>query len=961
MTAREMRYITVVTHREAVGKSAALAANGAIVWTTAGSAMTGTARTVHVPTPAALLKVLSGLGPNEFVTPDVHSAMIDRPGEKFIITSEPKYLAAFGDTETRIAAHEGATVVTLNTSDWIFGAWRILDRDVDEFTPARWKCSYEDWIAAVDRELLPGVLSAPRVLWPSSKRRVAREGGEPAESLNCHTWFLCDNESVSLSNEIRSRLRIISEAKGLSWSKPRHDSKTGRPLVGRGTHATLFDTAVFTIHRLIYAGAPSCGPGLHLLPPVGTACDGVTLDLAAAVPVPTAEMVDGVAQRSGLKIERRARGGFAFTDRDSLALEMEVEIEGIGVTTIAAGLRNQTIPRDTKLRCQTIFRASSSWNGVVRFFSDATVMHHDNGTGTTYWLSEVDWQYLALRFAGSPKKPADMLALGRGLHRMEDSAYKMFKTQIGAIAGLPMGALDAARKEGGKAASEGRGTYTAEAAAEQQAFQDEQVNRARETGAKDLATIKSGDEALQELTANWVLALGDAKTEALAFVAERKPGGEVLAMRSHSLQALREFLKPFTVTLPGAEEPCSAVDAWLTSPMRQGITRITMEPGLPRRLSDGALNLWSGFAVDPSNPARCPLILSHMREVICGGCDESFEYLANWLAMRVQGIYNRKEGDVLRRISTVVVLRSIQGTGKGLFEQYLLRMIGASHSLATAKGDGLADRFNFQFANLVLLCADEAFFAGDKRTHDVLKSFTTEPEFTFERKYKDAVNLPNHTALIMSSNKEYVVPADEGDRRMFVLDVSDERKGDRKYFGDLLKEMNADGPAALMGWLLARDIRDFDIEKYPRSEALRQQQIRTLGRESVTFVWLSEAIATGDVEIGTYGRSGSSGYQYSSCSEWPEHAEISMGRTVLGDHLRELAGKLKTYSPPTNNTVGVDLKKMIGVTGQVKLPGSTDPAARFNGWTLPPLAVARERFERFLKTGQAIAKEPHTW
>jgi len=361
----------------------------------------------------------------------------------------------------------------------------------------------------------------------------------------------------------------------------------------------------------------------------------------------------------------------------------------------------------------------------------------------------------------------------------------------------------------------------------------------------------------------------------------------------------------------------------------------------------GHLNLWSGFAVEPvDDDSKCARFVEHLWDVIADRDQVVFDYVANWLARRVQGIYNRKPGEPLERMISFIAMRSAQGTGKSLFERYVAAIFGPSHALITSNGEGLTKTFNWSFANLALLVAEEAFFAGDHKSHNMLKSFLTEPVFSFEQKFRDPISLPNHVAVLMSTNKAWAVPADVGDRRSCVIDVSERRKGDGAYFKALAAEMQTGGPAALMGWLLKRDIAGFDPEVIPQTTALAEQQIMTLGRDDPTLEWLHEALETGTLPHSVR-------YEASSDAsvpvEWPATDEAVLVRRDVGEHIREFAGKTRKFAPPSNDAIGRTLRKSVGARGKYDRPSTK--VERLLVWRLPPLPVARERFKHYLRTG----------
>ncbi len=967
----ENAFITIVWADEPCGKSADVEPDGSIKFTSLGSAIAGTAQVVHVPTATTLFNILRSLKGGQYVSPDYVPAMVGKG--PFRLVEQWQHKQAFGvDTGAPMQNEKGVWFVTQNLTPgvWTFGAWRVLDRDVDDLTPHQFRGSYGEWAVAVE-QLLPGWSAAPRVVWPSSKARVFVEGGSPRSSLNCHTWVLC--AGTDKTNAVQSSLKVKATEIGYAWHTPRHDRKTGEVLKGNGTFRTVFDLAVWTIHRNIYSAPPVLKHAELVLADVSEAqCvanDGApALDLSLAAPVLTVERVRTYAAKAQVQANLQRDGRMTVTDKDTMTLLSEVELEDGRTLTVGEFMRDDKTEFGVKYRCQSMFRKSDSMNGLIRKFETGRVMHFDNGTGTVYFLNILDWQFAAERFASAPDKAAALSALGKSLAELGDAEFAMLKAELVRLTKLPVSALTAARKEAKAAAAK------AHAKVEQARVQAEYAEEARHAEGQhiDIAEIKTARQMLAHLSANWVLALGTGDSYAVTFFREQVGANKVLRFSQHTIKALRAFTSPFYVSGyngAGVREQVPAIDAWLQSAERKAVRRVTFEPGFPARY-EGGLNLWTGFAIEQGNPAGAALFVRHVREVIGGGDKAIGEYVLNWLALRVQGIANRKLGQPLPRMEVCIVLRSVPGTGKGVLETYLAKLFG-DHAMITSRGEGLTGRFNWEFADKVLLCADEAFFVGDGKQHDALKSYLTEPVFTFEKKFQDSVSLPNHCGVIMSTNREWAVPADAGDRRMCVLDVSQCRKGDSAYFKAFIAERDGTGPADLLAYLMKHDISQFDVREFPRTQALEEQQVSTIGRGNATAEWLHECLETGTITL-IHDDDDRSTYSV----QWPEHT-FRLSRRGVGLAVRALAHDMRKYSPPSNDSIGRALYKMAANRrGDTKVEqvrkystrilsevdpeefddvapkSESQPAKVFvNAWEFPGLSEAKERFSAYLAKG----------
>jgi hypothetical protein len=268
---------------------------------------------------------------------------------------------------------------------------------------------------------------------------------------------------------------------------------------------------------------------------------------------------------------------------------------------------------------------------------------------------------------------------------------------------------------------------------------------------------------------------------------------------------------------------------WLANPNRRQYQTIVFAPG---KEAPDSYNLWRGFACE-AKPGSCTRFLEHVEKNICGGNSEHYEYLLNWMSRCVQ--YPDSPGEV------AVVLRGRMGTGKGKFAKAFHRLFGR-HFLQVSNSQHLVGNFNSHLRDCVVLFADEAFFAGDKRHESVLKTLITEETILIEAKGVDAEQSPNYVHIVMASNSDWVVPAGADERRFFVLDVSDAKAQDSVYFGEIDRELENGGSEALLHFLMTRDLRDFEVRTVPKTAALQDQKILSM---SPTEEWWFEKLSDG--------------------------------------------------------------------------------------------------------------------
>lgn len=270
-------------------------------------------------------------------------------------------------------------------------------------------------------------------------------------------------------------------------------------------------------------------------------------------------------------------------------------------------------------------------------------------------------------------------------------------------------------------------------------------------------------------------------------------------------------------TEPGRTKFRDIGSLWFESPLRRQYRSIVFAPG---ESHNGYYNLYRGFTCRPVK-GDWSLMQEHIYSVIASKDTKVFDYILAWLAHLFQQPGGKRPG-------TSIVLRGDQGVGKGCFVGNIGKMLGC-HYLHIANSKQLTGRFNNHLKDALLVFVDEGVWAGDKAAEGVLKAMVTEDYFTIEPKGKDPFTVRSHLRLIVASNNDWVVPAGLKERRFCVLDVSDCHAQDNAYFGRIHDQMDHGGREAMLYDLLNDvDISTFDLNDFPRTAALFDQQVSTM-------------------------------------------------------------------------------------------------------------------------------------
>lgn len=93
--------------------------------------------------------------------------------------------------------------------------------------------------------------------------------------------------------------------------------------------------------------------------------------------------------------------------------------------------------------------------------------------------------------------------------------------------------------------------------------------------------------------------------------------------------------------------------------------------------------------------------------MLTDGDPQGYRYVLNWMAAMFQRPSEAAE--------VAIAFKGAKGTGKGTLGRVLQHIAGA-HGLHISSPEHITGRFNSHLQNCICLFADEAFWAGDKRS-----------------------------------------------------------------------------------------------------------------------------------------------------------------------------------------------------------------------------------------------------
>jgi hypothetical protein len=240
-------------------------------------------------------------------------------------------------------------------------------------------------------------------------------------------------------------------------------------------------------------------------------------------------------------------------------------------------------------------------------------------------------------------------------------------------------------------------------------------------------------------------------------------------------------------------------------------------------------SIFQGWKWEPAqelNQEKIKYFLNHVFEVICCSDEIIYKYVLSWISNIAQhpGKMNK----------TAIILKGCQGAGKNTWFSDILAKMFKGYS-----DDNITDlesltKWNSKIEHKVLCVLNEAKNHGENRyAHfDTLKSIITDPTLEVKEKHIKERSSQNVINIIFSTNNDFPVKIETGDRRYLVLTVSGKHKDDTAYFLQLEHERDSSGfYEQLLKFFLNYDISKFNSYDIPKTEA--NQDMINAGRSAV--------------------------------------------------------------------------------------------------------------------------------
>ena len=258
----------------------------------------------------------------------------------------------------------------------------------------------------------------------------------------------------------------------------------------------------------------------------------------------------------------------------------------------------------------------------------------------------------------------------------------------------------------------------------------------------------------------------------------------------------------------------SVYDKWIKDTARRSYKELLFYPKIIE--NKDYYNIFKGFNVEqqilPSYQYNGEAVERFLDLVscICGGDQESIEYLLNWAAHLIQKPEERP--------LVAILIKSVEGVGKDTFREYLEKIIGSDYVFTTDKMDSVIGNFNPNIGNKLLIQINEAKSFDAHSSAAALKHLITTPTIEVNQKNVKSYKLDNYARLLLFSNECNVINVTAEDRRYVIIKSGNKR--DQDFYQSLYNDLaDKNVIKSVFDYLILRDISQFKFTKRPINKA----------------------------------------------------------------------------------------------------------------------------------------------
>jgi hypothetical protein len=215
-------------------------------------------------------------------------------------------------------------------------------------------------------------------------------------------------------------------------------------------------------------------------------------------------------------------------------------------------------------------------------------------------------------------------------------------------------------------------------------------------------------------------------------------------------------------------------------------------------------------------------MFAHIRDELTNKDESVFAYLNKWIGRMIQ--YPDKRSGIN------ILMYSEQGGGKDLCGHFIAKLVGEQHSLTFGKISDFLQKHNTEQQGKLFIRLNEISDRGDAfKNHNVLKNKTDEKKHRIEPKGLPAYYVTNHANFMFFSNNKQALFIENSDRRYCLIEASNAKCNDRKYFAPIWEELdNMDILMSAFHYYSTLDVENFIQEPIPNTKYRDNQKLSNL-------------------------------------------------------------------------------------------------------------------------------------
>lgn len=274
---------------------------------------------------------------------------------------------------------------------------------------------------------------------------------------------------------------------------------------------------------------------------------------------------------------------------------------------------------------------------------------------------------------------------------------------------------------------------------------------------------------------------------------------------------------------------------------------VFLPEGSQQRPTAQQFNLYKGIQVKPDDSGSCSLVHELLRDVWAHGREAEYLLALEWFFHIL-----RFPGD---RVGTSLALRGVPGDGKGIMFEKLMASILGDMNLVVADEKLVLGDFNGVLLCKLLVMADEAAFAGNKKAFDKGKSLITAPKIVINQKHKAEIVVEHFARFAIVSNAQHFAHIEADDRRYTVFETNQSWNKRQEKFDAMIAQWESGGKERFMWEALNHDFRQLPgggglvVSKNLKTKAAKRQQ--AFSRSSL-HKCIVRLLLDGNLEPGNY-------------------------------------------------------------------------------------------------------------